>query len=302
MAAKVAAPLAHRQLMDLVLAAQQARFLGEEIAVISKTKVRGVLALLKNAHSLDTSGGSGESVRLYLGKGVVSFRNFREKHDSFVNRCISQQNFFLPVAVKAEVLWRGDEASISERLFMLEQLEPLLERFYTTRKPQVSSSFNPLSMLAASGNHMKPSRYFPPERSRDHSNIPFPDRFPTYQSNNLMDRFSVQPKAYDYDNHDQFRKPSIRDPYYDGVHESILTSFPSPVADDHRVSFARGAVPTYEPPDIGNYRGPPAFLPRYTNEESVVSGIITSRSTTSTTDLLASSDIDGRFTFSNLER
>eukprot|EP01033_Poteriospumella_lacustris_P020669 gene20669-15191_t len=100
MSAKCAAPLAHRELMDMILAVQRTRILGEELEMVSKTKVRGILALLKNAHALLATAGQGDSVRLYLGKAVTTFRMFREKHDAFINRCILQQHMFLPLTVK----------------------------------------------------------------------------------------------------------------------------------------------------------------------------------------------------------
>ncbi len=128
MSAKCAAPLAHRELMDMILAVQRTRILGEELEMVSKTKVRGILALLKNAHALLATAGQGDSVRLYLGKAVTTFRMFREKHDAFINRCILQQHMFLPLTVKVEVLWQGlDEQSIMDRCEALREFESLIE-------------------------------------------------------------------------------------------------------------------------------------------------------------------------------
>jgi hypothetical protein len=135
MSAKCAAPLAHRELMDMILAVQRTRILGEELEMVSKTKVRGILALLKNAHALLATAGQGDSVRLYLGKAVTTFRMFREKHDAFINRCILQQHMFLPLTVKAEVLWQGsDEQSIMDRCEALREFESLVESFIAGRR------------------------------------------------------------------------------------------------------------------------------------------------------------------------
>lgn len=129
MAAKCVSPLAHRELMDMILAVQRTRILGVEMEMVSKTKVRGILALLKNSHALLATAGNGDSARLYLGKAVTSFRMFREKHDTFINHCILQQHIFLPVTVKNEVVWQGDEQAIFEKSEALRQLEPPIEEF-----------------------------------------------------------------------------------------------------------------------------------------------------------------------------
>lgn len=159
-ATKVAAPLAHRQLMDMVLAAKQARVLVNDLEIVSKTKIRGILALLKNAHSLYTSGGNGESVRLYLGKGVVNYRTFREKHDSFISRCILQQHIFLPIAIKAEVLWTGDEQTITEKCAQLEKLEPILEEYFVigktaTNPPRTNSTASVKRTLSTTNQSLR---------------------------------------------------------------------------------------------------------------------------------------------------
>eukprot|EP01040_Poterioochromonas_malhamensis_P013718 gene13718-15121_t len=146
MSAKCAAPLAHRELMDMILAVQRTRILGEELEMVSKTKVRGILALLKNAHALLATAGQGDSVRLYLGKAVTTFRMFREKHDAFINRCILQQHMFLPLTVKVEVLWQGsDEQSIMDRCEALREFESLIEDFIMKSQSQSQSRYQGLS-------------------------------------------------------------------------------------------------------------------------------------------------------------
>ncbi len=75
----------------------------EQFDTITKTKVRGVFSLLKNSHSLDPVDGIGEGVRLYLGRGVKGFKEFRDKHDAFLTKCILQQRLFIPLNVKKGV-------------------------------------------------------------------------------------------------------------------------------------------------------------------------------------------------------
>ncbi len=139
---KSAAPLAHRDLMDMILTLKETKTLGDDMASVSKTKLRGILALLKNAHALLATAGQGDSVRLYLGKAVTTFRMFREKHDAFINRCILQQHMFLPLTVKVEVLWQGsDEQSIMDRCEALREFESLIEDFIMKGQSQSHSRY-----------------------------------------------------------------------------------------------------------------------------------------------------------------
>lgn len=129
---KVAAPLAHRDLMDMVCAIKDGGLL-HELESVSKTKIRGIFALLKNSQSLGTSNAEGDAVRLFLGRGVFSFKEFREKHDIYLNRIMMQQHLFIPLQFKSEILWQIEKPVLDERLSELRTLELKLESFYRSR-------------------------------------------------------------------------------------------------------------------------------------------------------------------------
>lgn len=131
-AVKCAAPLAHRDLMDMVCAIKDGGIL-PELESISKTKIRGIFALLKNSQSLGTSNAEGDAVRLFLGKGIFSFKEFREKHDIYLKRIIMQQRLFIPIQIKSEILWQIEKPVLDERLAELKTLELKLESFFRSR-------------------------------------------------------------------------------------------------------------------------------------------------------------------------
>ena len=90
---------------------------------VSKTKIRGVLALLKHGELLTTQSEYGEPVRLSLASGIESFQSLRERHDSFLKSYMIDHHLFIPSPLRSELLWQGDEAS---RLFKLETMNSLV--------------------------------------------------------------------------------------------------------------------------------------------------------------------------------
>lgn len=131
MALKCGAPLAHREVMDMVLAVKEARVLGEDLEPVSKTKVRGILTLLKNCHSIRTGPGEGgEGIRLFLGEGVSDFKSFRDKHDLFLGEVIAEIQIFIPVELRCFVFWMGNEEERTQKAREFEEDEKLLENYY----------------------------------------------------------------------------------------------------------------------------------------------------------------------------
>ena len=51
---------------------------------VTKTKVRGVLALLKHANVLETCGTEGQPVQLSLSPSITSFLALRTAHDAYL--------------------------------------------------------------------------------------------------------------------------------------------------------------------------------------------------------------------------
>ena len=76
---------AHRELIDLVINARDTRALKvSHLESVTKTKVRGVLALLKHANVLETCGSEGQPVQLSLNPAITSFTSLRTAHDAYL--------------------------------------------------------------------------------------------------------------------------------------------------------------------------------------------------------------------------
>ena len=134
-AIKCGAPLAHRELIDMVMAVKEGSAI-TQLEQVSRTKVRGVLALLKHAQLFVTHGAEGEAVRLHLASNVTSFKDLRDRHDTFVNRYILQHHLFIPVNIKGEVVWQLDPEIKARRLEELKSLEAALVEFFKAVFPQ----------------------------------------------------------------------------------------------------------------------------------------------------------------------
>lgn len=128
---KCAHSLAHRELIDVVMAIKDARAV-TQLDNVSRTKVRGVLALLKHAQMFITHGEEGEAVRLHLTPAIATFKDLRDKHDAFVNRCILQHHLFIPVNLKSELVWQLENDIKELRLQELKGLEAKIDAFLTT--------------------------------------------------------------------------------------------------------------------------------------------------------------------------
>ena len=138
-AVKCVNPIAHRELMDMVTAAKDSGIISG-IDNVSKTKVRGIFALLKTCLALGTINGDGESVRLFIGKGINSFRDLRERHDAFLRRCLLQLRINLPLHILGEVIWQITPDILEERLVELHNLEFALQNLYLNGQPLPNNS------------------------------------------------------------------------------------------------------------------------------------------------------------------
>eukprot|EP01041_Mallomonas_annulata_P000864 gene864-1686_t len=75
--------LAHRELIDLVMLVRDSGKVSQ-LEAVTKTKIRGVLALLKHADVLSTHGLEGTPVQLALHPYIKSFEELRNNHDNFI--------------------------------------------------------------------------------------------------------------------------------------------------------------------------------------------------------------------------
>ena len=77
---------AHKELIDLVMTVKESGLISN-LENVSKTKVRGVIALLKLASIVETRGGINDKVpvTLTLSPTVDSIETLREQHDEFLS-------------------------------------------------------------------------------------------------------------------------------------------------------------------------------------------------------------------------
>lgn len=85
--------LAHRELIDLVILVNSQTHYGSTDTV-TKTKVRGVLALLKHANILVTQAPDGTPVKLEMVPTIDSFFTLREVHDNYLTSVIANNGPF----------------------------------------------------------------------------------------------------------------------------------------------------------------------------------------------------------------
>jgi hypothetical protein len=136
MSLKCVNSLSHREIMDLLMLAKDSRVYGNDLMDVSKTKIRGVLSLVKNAHVVTASEpGEGESIQLFLGKDITLFQQFREKQDAFINKCCMLQHIFIPLSIKGELVWipspnDSRDNFVSKRTDELKSYESILEKFF----------------------------------------------------------------------------------------------------------------------------------------------------------------------------
>lgn len=128
-AIKSAATPAHRELIDMVMAVRDSNTI-TQLESVSKTKVRGVLALLKHGELLVTHGAEGEPVRLQLAYGISTFKDLRERHDNFLTAYMNEHHIYVPSILKCELVWQFEEEVKNQRLEAMGKLMTKLQYFY----------------------------------------------------------------------------------------------------------------------------------------------------------------------------
>eukprot|EP01038_Epipyxis_sp_PR26KG_P010038 gene10038-13496_t len=127
---------AHRDLIDMVMAVKDSDSSLSQLKSISKTKIRGVLALLKHGDLLSTTGGinEGTPVKLLLNSTILSFRDFREQHDFFLMKYISEQKLHIPDVFKPELIWYYDDSTRAQCASNMEAFIDTLNDFFNRLK------------------------------------------------------------------------------------------------------------------------------------------------------------------------
>ena len=129
-----ATPLAHRELIDVVIFCKN-KFANAES--ISKTKVRGVLALLKHAEVLVSQGvGEGQPVQLRLSSSINTFDDVRKKLDLFLLAFSTEFETKVPLDLWPQIIWSNSNRAqrLVDSLLLVEHLQSVSGHFLTESK------------------------------------------------------------------------------------------------------------------------------------------------------------------------
>lgn len=156
-AVKVFVNPAHRELIDLVMSIKESMQFAN-MDSISKTKVRGILALLKHSDILVTSGTEGLPVNLVLAPGIESFEILRDRHDSYINSFIKECRILIPRDFLNEIIWKRDYQWQKETIQEMNQFQNIVESFIrdvTNKNLSINLSMN-TSLQAIVSTNLNP--------------------------------------------------------------------------------------------------------------------------------------------------
>lgn len=115
-------PVSHRELIHLAVILKESGLV-TGVEHVSKTKVRGVLAILKQGELVTKSSSSmGDAVQLYLTEDINSFERLRERHDHFLVSYMMENMLNIPEGLYGEIVWRVSGGRKQQRLELLEYL------------------------------------------------------------------------------------------------------------------------------------------------------------------------------------
>jgi hypothetical protein len=155
---KCVSPIVHRVLMDMCCAVKDIQVV-PGIENVSKTKIRGLFALLKACQGLGIMSEEGESVQLRLGDGINSFKDLKQRHDMFMSQILNHLRVVLPLEVKAQLLWNwNDPEYVARKVLEMKQLEEIVEDFFLSGKPVSFKNSNVL-LTSSSPHNEEDERY-----------------------------------------------------------------------------------------------------------------------------------------------
>lgn len=132
----------HQELLEIILMIKNVRLVAD-IQHITKTKIRGVVTLLKHSKLLATHYPDLEQpAHLSLAPQMNSFQTLREELDVFLCNFIMEQHIMMPPHVMQYIVWPADErakgSKIPELLDLIKQVEYWVKNCYATVKSQDS--------------------------------------------------------------------------------------------------------------------------------------------------------------------
>jgi hypothetical protein len=238
--------------MDMLMLVKKTRVLSD-IENVSKTKIRGIFALLKNSHAMVTAGPDGESVRINLGKGITTFRHFREKQDSFISKCVTLQQIFIPYEMKGDLIWQLDPVTMQLRIEELWRLEVIVHEFISNELTKIrtgAGNRNQQTVQRARTNfayHPPGQESFPGShygRDRGQNSLPMPPHAGSMYDNNSFHT------GNDYHTRGPYQGSSYTQDYATNELYSGSSSFPSTTFTTWPSSTASAAGDTSPSPYI----------------------------------------------------
>ena len=125
---------AHKELIDMVIAVKETKW-QVELEQISKTKIRGVLTLLKHAESLSLQAAKDDTpVALGIAKDISCFEDLRVKHDKFLQSTASKENVKLLISDWKDLIWPDSLEERAKRVALCKKYEKELVIYFEERK------------------------------------------------------------------------------------------------------------------------------------------------------------------------
>ena len=138
--------LAHKELIDMVIAVKEDKW-QEELDQISKTKIRGVLTLLKHAESLSLQPAHLEApVALGIAKDITCFEDLRNKHDRFLITIAAKEN--VPISDWRDIIWPENPDDRMRRIVTCKKYEKELITYFEERKVVLAEEQRQAELLA----------------------------------------------------------------------------------------------------------------------------------------------------------
>lgn len=215
----------------MVMAVKDANIISN-LEFVSKSKVRGMLSLLKHCHVLLTQvKGPGEQPGyLYLAQAVTSFQVMRDWHDDYLLKFMQKLPLTLPESYITEMVWRYNN---QEKFLRLENVEKLMHKLSSFFTGYLNSVSNKPAMYQHSMTNRNPAFSKPrPQRAPYPAQQPMNGGYPPSQQ--------FQQQQYDDDEDDgnwSSRKPTMGAAYQQPSYSSA-----APFANYREPHGTRGPV------------------------------------------------------------
>lgn len=150
-AVQMAEKPAHREIIDMVMSIKSNPMFSN-LQNISKTKIRGLLALMKHGKMLDAQGAEGEPVKLSIPVGVTAFENLRAQHDKYLRTFSNEFQVPMDNEYWSEIVWSSADVELKKLPSLCNAYVKELKTFFKSYTPHIraSSTENEDTVLAPS--------------------------------------------------------------------------------------------------------------------------------------------------------